>query len=451
MKTRHLLIVLLAICASISFVFLKKDTTIADVAKTAMGETKTFHLYAADMQQEMAQGTTLYSWGYGLWDPEKNAPASPPSIPGPELRVKEGDHVKVVFHNQQSEPHTIHFHGIDNSFAGDGTPDVSQHGTMKGETFTYEFDARQAGTYFYHCHVEPDRHPEMGLYGAFIVEPKAPKYKTDGEFTLLLAERDPLLSKAEGTESHHYVGSAAEHLQLDGEYNTADRKARFYTINGKMNPEVPEMHVKQGQTYLIRLINAGSEVHTFHTHGHHFKVVASDGRDIQNPEEKDTITIGPGEKYDLLLTANNPGIWPVHCHIGPHESHGMHMMMVYDNMEHNHNDNHNNQENHNNMTHGNSDPIGRVKHHLTLLKQYQFENNNEQMKSEIQGLKQELQAFYNFFSTGRIDELNDLEGSADAVIQQLNSNANSETVKKSIEALEQKINQLEEMLQGDPS
>jgi len=81
-------------------------------AQPNKGETKVFHLYAADMEQEVSQGTTLYSWGFGLWDPKKNAPATPPSIPGPEIRVKEGNHVKVVFHNQQKELHTIHFHGM---------------------------------------------------------------------------------------------------------------------------------------------------------------------------------------------------------------------------------------------------------------------------------------------------------------------------------------------------
>ncbi|MDN3015972.1 multicopper oxidase family protein [Paenibacillus sp. BSR1-1] len=408
-------------------------------AKTEKGQTKVFHLYAADMEQEMAQGTTLYSWGFGLWDPQKNAPATKPSVPGPEIRITEGDHVKVVFHNQQKELHTIHFHGIDNSFAGDGTPEMSQHPTMNHDSFTYEFDASKAGTYFYHCHVEPDRHPEMGLYGAIIVEPKKPKYKTNGEFTLLLSERDPLLSLAEGQEAHQYVGTAAEHLHLDGEYDTTNRKARYYTINGKIDPEIPPLHVKEGGTYLIRLINAGSEVHSFHTHGHHFKVVASDGRDIKNPMTKDTITIGPGEKYDLLLTADNPGIWPIHCHMGPHATHGMHMMMVYDNY-------------HDKMTHGSKNPISDVKHHFALLKQYQFEKNYELMKKEMKAISNGLHEFYNLVSDEHYEEWNSLDNAAATVNQQLNSTVNPEILEKSITDLEQKINNMEQVLQtGDLS
>jgi FtsP/CotA-like multicopper oxidase with cupredoxin domain len=439
MKNRKIILVVVAVFFCLSLAFIVESATKANTSKKAEPkQTKTFHLYAANMEQEMKQGVTLYSWGYGIWDPVKNAPASPPSIPGPELRVKEGDHVRVVFHNQQGEPHTIHFHGIDNSFAGDGAPNVSQHPTLKGESFTYEFDAVHAGTYFYHCHVEPDRHPEMGLYGAFIIEPKVPKYKTDREFTLLLAERDPLLSVAEGKQAYEYVGTAAEHLHLRGDYDTADRKAKYYTINGKTDPETPTLQVKKGGTYLIRLINAGSEVHTFHTHGHHFKVVASDGRDLPNPASKDTITIGPGEKYDLLLTADNPGIWPVHCHIGPHESHGMHMMMVYDSY-------------HEAMGHNHSDPMGKVMHHLALLKQYQFEKKYDLMKPETKGLMQGVQGFYNMLSQQNMEQWGDLESAVSAVNQQLNGKVDAASLKKALDALEEKINELQKMMQGDMS
>ncbi|MED4228471.1 multicopper oxidase family protein [Neobacillus cucumis] len=439
MKKRTIMIIFFVFCCSAALAFFILGAKLKAAPVPTKSETKVFHLYAADMEQEVSQGTTLYSWGFGLWDPKKNAPASPPSVPGPELRVKEGDHVKVVFHNQQQEMHTIHFHGIDNSFAGDGTPDMSQHPTMKGETFTYEFDAKHAGTYYYHCHVEPDRHPEMGLYGAFIVEPKQPKYKTDGEFTLLLAERDPLLSLSEGTEANQYVGTAAEHLHLEGDYDTTERKAKYYTINGKVDPEIPAIHVKEGGTYLIRLINAGSEVHTFHTHGHHFQVVASDGRDISHPMTKDSITIGPGEKYDLLLKADNPGIWPIHCHMGPHDTHGMHMMMVYDDY-------------HDKMNHGNMNLVSDVRHHFALLKEYQFDKKYDAMKPEMKDIVQGIQDFYSISSDAHFEEWTALDNAAATVSKQLNSSPNPETLKNSINDLEQKINTMDQALQaGDPS
>ncbi len=115
----------------------------------------------------------------------------------------------------------------------------------------------------------------MGLYGAFIVEPKEQKVKYDKEFVLMLGERDPLLSVAEGTEAGAYLGTATENEHLNGEYDTVDRHPKYFTINGKMDGDIPPLKVKKNGKYLIRLINAGSDVHSIHTHGHHFKVVAT--------------------------------------------------------------------------------------------------------------------------------------------------------------------------------
>lgn len=245
--------------------------------KTAPRTERVVHLYIGNLQQELAPGLTLYGWGFGLWDPARNRPAGPPSVPGPEIRVREGEHVKVVLHNEQAEPHTIHFHGVDNSFAGDGTPDVSQKTVEQGETFTYEFDAPPPGTYFYHCHVEPDQHPQMGLYGAFIVEPREATARYDGEFVLMLRERDPRLSVAEAREAGQYPGTMAEGVQVNGEYDTLERHPASFTINGKIDSAISPLRVKKGGRYLIRLINAGDDVHSLHFHGHHVQVIASDG------------------------------------------------------------------------------------------------------------------------------------------------------------------------------
>jgi FtsP/CotA-like multicopper oxidase with cupredoxin domain len=394
--------------------------------------TKVFHLYAADVNQELAPGKTLYSWGFGLWDPKKNQPASPATIPGPELRVTEGDHVKVIFHNRQKEPHTIHFHGVDNSFQGDGTPGVSQKEVEQNGTYTYEFDALAPGTYFYHCHVEPDRHPEMGLYGAFIVEPKKkPHY--DGEFVWMLGERDPKLSLAEGTEAGKYVGTEAEHEHLDGDYDTVDRKPKFFTINGKIDPAIPPVQVKKGGKYLIRLINAGSDVHTIHTHGHHFQVIASDGRPLPKPVTKDSITIGPGERYDLVLTANNPGIWPIHCHIGPHSTHGMHMLMVYKGYE--------------NRLQMHESHLSTILHELAEIKEFYHEKNVDKIKVELSELSTHYDQVRGILAQKDAQLANDIQQTGQAIAHQLTSpSPNFEQLGKLITQLENQLNQAQEKL-----
>jgi manganese oxidase len=76
--------------------------------------------------------------------------------------------------------------------------------------------------------------------------------------------------------------------------------------------------VKEGETVKIRLINVWTSAHAIHIHGHHFLVTHKDGYPLPAPYHADTVPILPGERYDVLLTANNPGNWMLHDHIGGH-------------------------------------------------------------------------------------------------------------------------------------
>ena len=89
---------------------------------------------------------------------------------------------------------------------------------------------------------------------------------------------------------------------------------------------------RQGERVLIRLINAGNLPHAIHTHGHSFKIVATDGNDVPEGMEfvKDTVLIGPGERYDLELVGDNPGVWMFHCHMEHHAANGMMSLIQYD-------------------------------------------------------------------------------------------------------------------------
>lgn len=411
------------------------SSTASSDQQKAAGKTKEFHLFAGDITQELSEGKTLYSWGFGLWDEKNKKPASDATIPGPELRVKEGDHVKIVFHNKQKEPHTIHFHGVDNSFKGDGTPGVSQEEVKEGETYTYEFDATEAGTYFYHCHVEPDRHPEMGLYGAFIVEPQEHKVKYDGEFVLMLGERDPLLSVAEGTEAGAYLGTATEDEKLFGDYDTADRHPTFFTINGKMDGDIPPLKVKENGKYLIRLINAGSDVHSIHTHGHHFKVVATDGRENPNPQVKDTISIAPGERYDLEFVANNPGAWPLHCHMGPHATHGMHTFIVYEGFE-------------DKVMNHDLHQLGKIEHELAEMKEFLFSNKYDQFKAELGELSQNFDQIKDKLATKDANLAKGIEATGAEIAKQLSGQPDQKKLQLLVDKMTEQLNQAKEILEG---
>lgn len=273
---------------------------------------KKFQLYATDGYTTLADGKQAYIWGYSLKNEKGTA-----TYPAPTLTVNEGDQVEVTLTNLgpkregiQSLAHTIHFHGLDTDQENDGVPDTHPP-VAPGSSFTYKFTASHAGTYFYHCHVDTVEHLQMGMHGAFIVKAKngvnqawtgGPAY--DKEYVMLLNEFDPVWHEA----------------VADGKpYDRTDYHPRYWTINGKsfpdtLNDESTMVHAIAGQKILIRFINSGYQEHSIHMHGFHFKVIASDGRPLPEPLDKDTLSIGPAERYDILVTIDQTGEFPLHSH-----------------------------------------------------------------------------------------------------------------------------------------
>ena len=103
-------------------------------------------------------------------------------------------------------------------------------------------------------------------------------------------------------------------------------------MNGHTHDAIPPIAVAEGDRVLIRLINMGNLVHPIHIHGHSFKIVATDGNPVPPAAQltKDTIAIAPGERYDMELIAENPGVWMVHCHIENHAANGMMTLIEYE-------------------------------------------------------------------------------------------------------------------------
>src|SRR5215218_10387811 len=96
-------------------------------------------------------------------------------VPGPRIRVTEGDTVRFNVTNNLPESTTIHWHGLILPNAMDGPAEITQEPIPPGETFTYEFTTQQAGTFFYHSHHEVDRQQALGMYGALIIDPRTPQ------------------------------------------------------------------------------------------------------------------------------------------------------------------------------------------------------------------------------------------------------------------------------------
>ena len=134
------------------------DWETGEVSKHTDGRTlRTFEVTAVDKEIEIAPGVFFPAWTYNG------------RVPGPTLRVTEGDRVRIVFNNNGSHPHSMHFHGI-HSARMDGVPGAGV--ILPGEQFIYEFDAFPFGCHLYHCHALPlKRHIHKGMYGAFIIDP----------------------------------------------------------------------------------------------------------------------------------------------------------------------------------------------------------------------------------------------------------------------------------------
>lgn len=120
-----------------------------------------YNIVAADKEIQIAAGIYFPAWTYNA------------RVPGPTIRCSEGDRIRINFYNGSSHPHTMHFHGV-HSAEMDGVTGVGPGEILPGQQFTYEFDAEPFGCHLYHCHAVPlKRHIHKGLYGAFIVDPRA--------------------------------------------------------------------------------------------------------------------------------------------------------------------------------------------------------------------------------------------------------------------------------------
>lgn len=231
-------------------------------------------------------------------------------VPGPLFYVDEGDQVEVTVNNLTALPHTVHWHGMlqKGSWKNDGVPGVTQPAINPGDSFTYKFTAAPSGTMWYHCHVNVNEHVTMrGMWGPFIVRPKKPvdiEKKVTRDFILMLSDWDSKWADKPG------FGGLPN--------DTYD----FFTINGKAFPDSQPLRVNKGDVVRLRLIGAGDLIHSIHLHGHTFKIAFKDGYPLPNPISADTVLVGPGERYDLIFTADNPGRWMVHDHVDTHTMNG---------------------------------------------------------------------------------------------------------------------------------
>ncbi|PYE56586.1 multicopper oxidase domain-containing protein [Deinococcus yavapaiensis] len=269
--------------------------------RQATGELRNFTLEVHKIVTEIAPGVKVEQWAYGF-------PGQQATVPGPELRVKEGDVVSITFKNTHDQPHTIHLHGITRLAQDmDGIKEV-----LPGESYTYTFVASHAGTYAYHCHFQTYLHADMGMYGALVVEPRDDAQKVwNTEHTLVLDEWDS-----------HQDPKAPIHTSTPN----------YFLVNGKSFPLAENIKIADNEVSLLRVVNMGDEPHAWHLHGMNFLKIAKDGENLEHPTREDVLFIAPGERYDILVKGRD-GSFPFHDHMVKNVTNngiypgGMHVMI----------------------------------------------------------------------------------------------------------------------------
>lgn len=236
--------------------------------------TKVFELTADETDWEVEPGKVVQAMAYNG------------QIPGPRIQVATGDKVKVILHNKLEESTVIHFHGLLVPNAMDGVPDITQPPVKPGESFTYEFVARGLAVGMYHSHHDASVQVPAGLAGAFIIGelPKPAGPPVSQELVMVLNDSGPI----------------------------------GLTLNGKSFPATTPIVTKFGDRILLHYLNEGEMAHPMHLHGVPQLVIAKDGIPLPTPVGQDTILVGPGERYSVLVDATELGTWAWHCHILSH-------------------------------------------------------------------------------------------------------------------------------------
>lgn len=244
------------------------------------------------------------------------------SVPGPLIRLKEGQTVRLNVTNMLDTDTSIHWHGLLLPFQMDGVPGISFPGIKPGQTFAYEFPVRQSGTYWYHSH--SGLQEQQGHYGPMIIDPAGHEpHVYDRDYILLLSEFTPLdphfimdrLRKGEGYFNYQqtswtddYPLSAADRrmwaeMRMPAT-DIADITGSTYTYlaNGRGPKEGLEYLFKPEERIRLRIINGGAQTFfNVRIPGLSMTVIAADGQNVK-PVEVDEFQIGSAEIYDVIVT-----------------------------------------------------------------------------------------------------------------------------------------------------
>jgi len=209
-------------------------------------------------------------------------------VPGPEIRVRQGERIRVTVENRLAEETTVHWHGVRVPNAMDGVPHLTQKPIGPGETFVYEFACPDAGTYWYHPHQRTFEQVGRGLYGPLVVD----------ERQGIAADRDVTWVLDDWRLLNNASISGDFGRMMDVSHN--GRVGNTVTVNGRVTESFP---VRSGERIRLRLINAANaRIFGLEFEGHSPRVIALDGQPIEpHSPSGGRVVLGPAMRADLLL------------------------------------------------------------------------------------------------------------------------------------------------------
>ncbi len=205
------------------------------------------------------------------------------TVPGPTLRTKVGDKMVINFRNDLPEPTTIHWHGLRIVNSMDGVP-VVMNPIQPGESFRYEFIVPDAGTFWYHPHVNTAHQVDRGLYGGFVVEEAiAPSFHDEDYWVIDDWHLDDDNQYIEASVTEDFWG----------------RSAGQFTLNGEFKPVISGI---AGEHRRVRVLNSSNNtIISLKIDNHQLRIIAKDGTPVDEPWQTSSVRLATGERVDIDL------------------------------------------------------------------------------------------------------------------------------------------------------
>jgi len=246
---------------------------------------KVFDLVAEVVSWEVEPGKFVEGWTYNG------------EIPAPIIRVNTGDKVRINLKNDLPESTSLHLHGIRVPNAADGVDPYTQPAIKPGETFKYEFTALESSVGMYHSHHNAQVQVPNGLAGALLI---------DDWKTIAMDIARSRVADTDGDAESEVV------MVLNDSGNIG------LSLNGKSFPATAPYTLNVGESMVVHYYNEGNMTHPMHLHQPSGLVVAHDGKVLEAPYWADTLNVAPGERWTVVYTALDKGVWAWHCHILTH-------------------------------------------------------------------------------------------------------------------------------------